>query len=109
MCPSLVRPEFVQEPMNQIVKQDTNVTFLCNASGVPDPTISWTFNNGSLPPLSQTNVRGMLSLFLVKNTAEYEGNYTCTALNRAGISNSTSKLTVDGKLSSPRHSLTEIP
>lgn len=98
MSASLVRPEFVQDPTTQIVKENGNVTFLCNASGVPYPTISWAFNKGQLPPLSRTNVTGVLSLFLVKNTAEYEGNYTCMAVSRAGINNSTAILTVDGKL-----------
>ena len=98
MYASLVRPEFVQVPTNQIVKENRNVTFMCNASGVPHPAISWVFNKGRLPPLSRTNVTGTLSLFLVNNTAEYEGNYTCMAVNRAGISNSTAILTVDGKL-----------
>ena len=98
MSASLVRPEIVQDPANQIVKESGNVTFLCNANGVPYPTISWAFNKGRLPPLSQTNLSGKLSLFLTKNTAEYEGNYTCMAVNRAGINNSTATLTVDGKL-----------
>jgi len=94
----LVRPEFVKEPVDQIVSLHNNITFVCNVSGVPSPDIIWSFNGGeSLPLLSETNAGGVLSLFLVKNTAEYEGNYTCTAVNRAGINNSTAKLTVDGK------------
>jgi len=93
----LVRPEFVKEPVNQIVSQHNNITFACNASGVPSPDIIWSFNGGSLPLLSETNAGGVLSLFLVKNTPEFEGNYTCTAVSRAGINNSTAKLTVDGK------------
>lgn len=97
MSPSLVHPEIVEDPANEIVIENGNVTFLCNANGVPYPTIYWTFNTGRLPPLSQTNPSGKLSLSLVKNTAEYEGNYTCMAVNRAGIYNSTATLTVDGK------------
>ena len=73
------------------------MTFACNANGVPRPAISWRFNGGPLPPLSRANTSGMLSLFLVNNTAEYEGNYTCTAASRAGVDNATAKLTVDGK------------
>ena len=92
----LVLPEFPREPADQIVTQGGNVTFVCQASGVPTPSISWTFSGGSLPSSSEVN-GGMLTVAFVKNNPSFEGNYICTAVSRAGVSKTTAKLTVDGE------------
>jgi len=91
-----VLPEFPRKPTDQIVSQDGNVTFVCQASGVPTPSISWTFNDGSLPSSSEVN-GDTLTVAVVRNNPSFEGNYTCTAGSRAGVSKTTAKLTVDGE------------
>ena len=90
----LVIPEFVEEPESTIAIEDSNATFNCNASGVPVPVITWSFDRGHLPEHVATN--NHLLLFSVKNTAEFEGMYTCNASNRAGHDVKTVNLTVDG-------------
>lgn len=82
------------EPKSKIVAVDSNATFNCNASGVPDPVITWSFDTGRLPEHVATNTH--LTVFAVKNTAEFEGSYTCNASNRAGQDIRTVNLIVDG-------------
>ena len=91
---SPVFPEFNVKPENQIALADSNVTFDCNASGVPGPVITWLFDGGHLPYSLATN--GTLSVYHVQNSDSFEGNYTCIASNRAGLNSSTATLTVDG-------------
>ena len=90
-----VRPQFLVEPSSTTALLGKNVTFACNASGVPEPFISWKFSGGKLPRHQVTS--GNLILFNVQNNATYEGDYTCEAGNKAGMDNRTVTLTVDGK------------
>lgn len=92
----LVLPEFPRQPVDQIIHEGDNVTFVCNATGVPTPAISWAYNDGPLPATSDAR-GGTLTVTAVKNTASYEGNYICIAVSRAGVSKTTAKLTVDGE------------
>ena len=92
-----VRPQFLSKPTDQIVLEGTNVTFPCNADGVPEPSISWRFNDQNLPAHAQATKDGNLTVYLVNNTDEFEGNYTCKASSRAGVVEETARLTVDGK------------
>jgi len=82
------------EPQSKIAVVVSNATFHCNASGVPDPVITWSFDRGRLPQHVATD--NYLTLFTVQNTAEFEGTYTCNASNRAGNDIRTVNLTVDG-------------
>lgn len=82
------------EPKNDIAVVNSNATFSCNASGVPDPVITWSFDKGRLPEHVATNDH--LTVFNVKNTAEFEGRYTCNASNRAGHDARTVNLAVHG-------------
>ena len=89
-----VIPEFVVVPSNIIAVEDSNATFSCNASGVPDPVITWSFGGGRLPEhVSTTN---NFTVIAVRNTAAFEGWYTCNASNLAGHDTRTVNLTVDG-------------
>ena len=72
-----------------------NVTFNCKVSGIPEPLTKWNFSGGSLPEHRIDN--GTLTLYKVENTAEFEGRYTCTASNRAGLSFTNVSLVVDGE------------
>lgn len=93
----LVVPEFDVTPQTQIVTVGSNVTFSCNASGVPPPVISWFFNGKPIIASSIRIVRrDILRIFLVQNTDAYEGQYTCSATSRAGTANYTATLAVDG-------------
>ena len=82
------------EPRSQNAVVDSNVTFTCNATGVPGPVITWSSKDGRLPKNIVTNYS--LTLLSVKNTDKFEGSYTCNATNRAGHDAKTANLTVDG-------------
>ena len=92
---SPVIPEFSVKPGNEIAIFNSNAIFTCNASGVPVPVITWSFNGGDLPNSLATY--GTLTVFRVQNSDSFEGNYTCIASNRAGFRAATATLTVDGK------------
>ena len=73
------------------------MSFMCKASGFPQPEVSWSFKNGSLPPHSM-DMNGNLTIPSVGNNNTYEGTYTCTATSRAGVATIDMVLTVHGKL-----------
>ena len=69
----------------------------CIAKGVPRPAISWTFNNGELPPHATIWNFSDQSTLLFSNTSKrMEGWYTCRANNEAGNEFSNSTLHVLG-------------
>ena len=90
----LVEPEFTTKPRSQTVTEGSKVIFVCHASGVPRPRVTWSFGGGALPPHSVDN--GSLSINSVKNNESYEGEYTCTAESRAGKFSAVASLTIDG-------------
>ena len=95
-CCLLVQPEFVIKPQSKIVKEGETVYFMCEASGVPEPVVTWTFKDGSLPPHFLLN--GNLTIPSVTNNKTYEGTYSCTAMSRADVAAIDVILTVHGKL-----------
>ena len=88
-------PQFTERPADRVVVEGHNVTFNCKVSGIPEPLIKWNFSGGSLPEHRIDN--GTLTLYKVENTEEFEGRYTCTASNRAGLSFTNVSLVVDGE------------
>ena len=98
----LARPEIQDYPRSVTALQGQNVTFYCNATGVPPPRIKWSFDGGNLSSsLSSSSSSSIVSastllLYDLQNTDEYEGTYTCTATNKVGSTNSSSTLTIHG-------------
>ena len=88
-------PQFTERPADRVVLEGQNVTFNCKVSGIPEPLTKWNFSGGSLP--EHRNDNGTLTLYKVENTKEFEGRYTCTASNRAGLSFTNVSLVVDGE------------
>ena len=88
-------PQFTERPADRVVLEGQNVTFNCKVIGIPEPLIKWNFSGGSVPEHRIDN--GTLTLYKVKNTKEFEGRYTCTASNRAGLSFTDVSLVVDGE------------
>ena len=71
----------------------SNVTFHCNATGIPDPVISWSKERSDIPVRHSA---GVLSLTGV--VSDDDGRYICTAKNAAGTSTTSIELTVEGLL-----------
>ena len=90
-----------------MLENETNpITFSCQATGEPVPTISWYFN-GDMVNVSDTSKYNVSSLvnetlvesFLTIMNAQSSdvGTYTCQAANIFGIDKSYGILTVNGK------------
>ena len=95
-----VLPHFLVEPRSEIVLQGMNITFHWNVTGFPAPTVRWTFGGAELPNKSRAT-SGSRTLLAVRATDGYEGNYTCSASNKAGSVSRTVTLTVQGRRVSP--------
>ena len=85
-------------PRNQTVPEGRTAVINCIANGTPRPELSWTFDNGKLPP-TDVIIRNSSdhSILQLSNTSKsMEGWYTCNATNKAGDAFSNSTLHVLG-------------
>lgn len=80
-------------PKSLVASPNSNVSFQCNASGVPDPMITWTKEGADLPK-RHSAVDGVLNLTQIVGLDE--GRYICRATNSAGATWVSVKLTVEG-------------
>ena len=93
---------------NEIINQEENVTFLCQAVGEPVPSISWYFNDVMINvsdnsskymivsrSLNITTTENTLTVYNV--TSSDVGTYTCSASNIIGNVTSSRVLTVTSK------------
>ena len=86
------QPEISEHPQNQIVLEGLNVSFLCNASGNPMPTFSWTINGSPVNTTVDSRISFLadnkqLKITTVKRTDG--GEYKCLASNSVNTVTST--------------------
>ncbi|KAB5577114.1 hypothetical protein PHYPO_G00206230 [Pangasianodon hypophthalmus] len=90
-------PSFDLQPQSQEVTQGTKVTFKCQVSGCPVPTVSWV-KDGSVLRLRagiSTQQEDSLHLLCVENVQKTDaGQYSCTATNSKGKATCSWTLTV---------------
>ena len=92
--------KIIQPPISQSVTEGYPVNLSCVASGIPTPTLVWTFNNGDLPSgINQTDHEGESFLVSPSVTKGMNGTYKCTAKNKANTTSSSATLRVYGKFS----------
>ena len=82
----IVAPQITTHPQNTTVTEGNNITLSCNASGDPEPTISW-FRGGSV--LTSDDSRIFLGadskqLTITSIKRNNTGEYRCVANNSAG-------------------------
>ena len=95
-----VSPQIIQPPKSQFLTEGYPVNLSCVASGIPTPTLVWTFNNGDLPSgINQTDHEGESFLVSPSVTKGMNGTYKCTAKNKANTISSSATLHVYGKFS----------
>ena len=76
-----------------IAKLGEDITLFCNATGFPEPKISWFRDQDSL------SIGNGLELSLHNLTSESQGQYRCTASNLAGQTERVFSLGIEGKCS----------
>ena len=92
-------PVVYVSPQYQTVVEGETSNISCKASGVPQPKLSWKFENGELPTDAViTNTSNQSLLLLPKTAKSMEGWYQCIAKNVAGEESSNSNLHVLGLL-----------
>jgi hypothetical protein len=89
---SVSPPSILVGPMSIIVKQHSNASLKCNASGLPVPDITWSGVSG----LSKNHVVKDNMLWLMNTTLADQGVYTCTASSVLGTVRKSALLTVHG-------------
>ena len=91
--------------MDQTQNKDETVSFTCQATGEPVPTINWHFTgdllvNGmehiSMMSLNTTTISSTLTIMNVQSSDV--GTYTCNATNVVSTDTSSGVLTVNGEL-----------
>ena len=68
------------------------MTFTCSATGPPNPVITWSKLQGSVPASSSVSSEGTLTIQNVRT--DDSGSYVCNATNTAGTNSSTVELKV---------------
>ncbi|XP_069626703.1 hemicentin-2 [Haliaeetus albicilla] len=83
-----VPPEFIQGSglaTNISVSLQGSVTLTCEATGIPLPTVTWSWNGSPVTPSKHTHVlSGGWLLRLTRARAQDGGHYSCLASNVAG-------------------------
>lgn len=76
-------PEFITQPTNQQVVQNSSATFTAEATGSPTPSYQWNLNGSPIP-------NAVSSAYTIANAQSYHaGSYTVTVSNSGGSTAST--------------------
>uniref|UniRef100_A0A673NET8 Neogenin 1a n=1 Tax=Sinocyclocheilus rhinocerous TaxID=307959 RepID=A0A673NET8_9TELE len=87
-------PQFLKKPANIYAHEATDITFECEVTGSPAPTIKWVKNGDAVIPSDYFKIikeQNLLVLGLVKSD---EGFYQCLAENDAGNVQSSAQLII---------------
>ncbi|XP_064617043.1 cell adhesion molecule DSCAM-like [Liolophura sinensis] len=90
----IVPPSFVVPPSSRMVTLGQGLTLRCEVTGVPQPTIYWTYNDTNPIPTRHL-VPNDLSVITIETVTWTDlGKYTCHANNSAGEASSSAYLTI---------------
>ena len=91
------QPEITAHPQNVEVREGNNVTLSCNATGNPEPTISWTKDGSPINSNSRNSFSADNKQLTITNVNRTDsGEYRCVASNSVGKKTSNAA-TVDVK------------
>uniref|UniRef100_A0A8B9L0I5 Neogenin 1b n=1 Tax=Astyanax mexicanus TaxID=7994 RepID=A0A8B9L0I5_ASTMX len=76
-----VPPRFLKKPSNIYAHEAMDITFQCEVSGSPAPTVKWLKNGDAVIPSDYFKIHDLQVLGLVRSD---EGFYQCLAENEAG-------------------------
>lgn len=77
-------PSFTVEPQSRNVTMNETVEIKCEADGLPEPEIQWSFNGKSIRGDSQRREISKNKLIVMEVGESDEGNYACYATNQHG-------------------------
>ena len=105
VCYIIVPPSIGLEVMDETHNEGENVSFTCQATGRPVPTIGWYFNNTLLAHGMRYTISEMLvntttissTLTIMSVASSDVGTYTCNATNVVSTDTSSGVLTVNGE------------
>ena len=102
--PPIINPEV----MNQTQDEEQSVSFTCQATGIPVPTIRWYFNGTpvnvintmkyTISEMSVNTTGNNVTLTIMSVESSDVGTYTCNATNVLSTDTSSGVLTVNGEL-----------
>ncbi|XP_076984267.1 hemicentin-2 [Tamandua tetradactyla] len=93
-----VLPRIQPTATHYVTNEDVSVSVPCIASGIPNPTITWTKETNTLTPRgSHYNVSKDGTLLIINPSAQDAGTYVCTATNTIGFSSQEIWLSVNTK------------
>eukprot|EP00118_Oscarella_pearsei_P004216 m.17644 g.17644 ORF g.17644 m.17644 type:complete len:678 (+) comp27525_c0_seq1:152-2185(+) len=81
-------PEIISNPLNQTVLEKYDAKFICNATGIPPPSITWQRDAkiSVVDPQYLITETGVSSQLLIENVQKADkGDYYCIAVNKYGI------------------------
>ncbi|PIK50130.1 putative hemicentin-2 [Apostichopus japonicus] len=92
---SFVPVAFTRTPVDQTVVVGGRVTFACEATGTPEPTLTWTKENGDLSIVSLRTDEPAPGWLRISNVEVSDsGIFMCTASNGLSTSSTSVQLTV---------------
>lgn len=82
----LATPYFTVEPELQNAAEDETVSFRCEASGSPEPTINWIYNGKPIgeAPMNERRIVSSNGITIKGLLKKDTGNYGCNATNSLG-------------------------
>ncbi|CAH1783045.1 unnamed protein product [Owenia fusiformis] len=98
----LVQPQIAVHPTNTSSRVGGRAMFICNATGVPAPTIEWQHNGVKIPNIAGNNIhfhKNMLIISYVK--ADHVGSYRCKARSFIGLDWSDSAYLLISRMAAP--------
>ena len=96
-------PKFTVTPRNiSVITSGGSITLMCSAFAVPEPMISWTRSTyyGTEEIANSSSLLNNGNTLFISNMQYYEddGNYSCIATNRRGISYTSARIKIHGKI-----------
>ena len=95
-----VRPEFQQKPTDTTVTEGEEVKLLVKVTGTPDPEVEWQKDGKPIRDGRRLKVDkgrdSVHSIRIPRAETTDQGEYTCTAKNKAGKASCSAKLSVEG-------------
>ncbi|XP_068726157.1 immunoglobulin superfamily member 10-like [Montipora capricornis] len=89
-------PRFLLSSSEIWAEEEQNVTTTCNATGQPQPSVTWSKAVGTLPVGKTKVTKG--NLIISKVVKKDRGTYICKALNILGSTSAVAQLTVISRL-----------